>query len=254
MRILIFGGTTEGRELASMLISLGDEVTVSVATDTGEDELCHIPGIKVVRGRRDALQMAALLKDKDVCVDATHPYAVEAGCSIREAAGRTGVRCIRLLREYTGDLPEYEGCVYVDDAASAALSASDTEGNILLATGVKELPFFEKIERRRLFVRILPVAESLEKCRDAGIPARNIIAMYGPFCESLNLALIEQYDISCMVTKDGGVNGGFSEKYHAASEAGIKLIVIKRPFEEGFGIKEVINMINSLRYCTASDV
>ena len=62
------------------------------------------------------------------------------------------------------------------------------------------------------------------------------------------------FDISCMVTKDGGEKGGFPEKYHAASKAGIKLIVIKRPFEEGFGAKEVIDMINSSKNCTRHDV
>ena len=254
MKILVFGGTTEGRELTSRLAELGHEVTVSVATDTGEDELCGIADIKVVTGRRDASGMEALFHNKDLCVDATHPYAVEAGKNIREAAERTGVRCIRLLREYTGELPEYEGCTYVKDAASAVKAASGISGNILLTTGVKELPFFEGIERERLFVRILPVADSLEKCSEAGIPARNIIAMHGPFCEDLNLALIRQFDISCMVTKDGGEKGGFPEKYHAASKAGIKLIVIKRPFEEGFGAKEVIDMINSSKNCTRHDV
>ena len=254
MKILIFGGTTEGRELASKLASCGHEVTVSVATGTGEDELCGIPDIKVVTGRRDASGMEAFLHNKDLCVDATHPYAVEAGKNIREASERTGVRFIRLLREYTGDLPEYEGCTYVEDAALAAKAASGISGNILLTTGVKELPFFEGIERKRLFVRILPVWDSLEKCSEAGIAAGNIIAMHGPFCEELNLALIRQFDISCMVTKDGGVNGGFPEKFHAASKAGIRLIVIKRPFEEGFVAKEVIDMINSSENCTLRDV
>ena len=128
------------------------------------------PGYKGGHGPEGCIR-EALLHNKDLCVDATHPYAVEAGKNIREAAERTGVHCIRLLREYTGDLPEYEGCTYVEDAAMAAKAASGISGNILLTTGVKELPFFEGIERERLFVRILPVADSLEKCNEAGIPA-----------------------------------------------------------------------------------
>ncbi|MBR5375906.1 MAG: precorrin-6A reductase, partial [Lachnospiraceae bacterium] len=216
MRVLIFGGTTEGRELASELAGSGHEVTVSVATDMGADELCGIAGIKTVTGRRDASGMCALLHNKDICIDATHPYATEAGRNIREACERTGVRCLRLLRDDTEGLSsavsEYGNIICVSDAAEAAAEAAKIPGNILLTTGVKELPFFGEIERDRLFARVLPVPESLEKCREEGISARNIIAMHGPFTESLNLALIEQYGISVMVTKDGGANGGFGEK------------------------------------------
>ena len=39
MRLLIFGGTTEGRLLAEQAAVLGAEVTVSVATALGAEEL-----------------------------------------------------------------------------------------------------------------------------------------------------------------------------------------------------------------------
>ena len=39
MKLLIFGGTTEGRLLAGQAAALGAEVTVSVATPLGAEEL-----------------------------------------------------------------------------------------------------------------------------------------------------------------------------------------------------------------------
>ena len=39
MKVLIFGGTTEGRLLAGALLERGFEVTVSVATPLGAEEL-----------------------------------------------------------------------------------------------------------------------------------------------------------------------------------------------------------------------
>ena len=36
MKILLFGGTTEGREMAIELVSLGHTVTLCVATKLGE--------------------------------------------------------------------------------------------------------------------------------------------------------------------------------------------------------------------------
>lgn len=254
MRILIFGGTTEGRILASRLSGSEHEITVSVATETGAAELCDIDGITVVTGRKDEDGMAVLLDNKDVCVDATHPYAVEAGKNILKACEKCGVSHVRLLRESPGEPSGYEKAVIVSDAAEAAEEAVKISGNIMLTTGVKELPYFDAVERQRLYVRILPVHESLKKCEEAGIPVKNIIAMHGPFSTELNAALIGQFDVKCLVTKDGGVSGGFEEKFLAAKQAGIRLIVIKRPKEEGFGLEEVINMINMQKICTLRKV
>lgn len=45
MKLLIFGGTTEGRILARQASALGAEVTVSVATQVGAEELSGMDGI-----------------------------------------------------------------------------------------------------------------------------------------------------------------------------------------------------------------
>ena len=41
MKVLVFGGTTEGRLLARELSALGAQVTVSVATALGAEEQRH---------------------------------------------------------------------------------------------------------------------------------------------------------------------------------------------------------------------
>ena len=45
MKLLIFGGTTEGRILAQRAGELGAEVTVSVATELGAEELAGLDEI-----------------------------------------------------------------------------------------------------------------------------------------------------------------------------------------------------------------
>ena len=131
----------------------------------------------------------------------------------------------------------------VDSAEEAANYLARTEGNILLATGAKELPTFSGLDSTRLYPRVLPTEESLVVCKAAGIPKRNIIAMQGPFSKELNLALLRQFDIRFLVTKDGGAVGGFGEKAAAAAEAGVKLLVFRRPVEEGEDYDDI------LRYC-----
>ena len=55
-----------------------------------------------------------------------------------------------------------------------------------------------------------------------------------------NQAMMEQFHIRWLVTKDGGAAGGFDEKAAAASAAGAQLVVIRRPPEQGETASEVL--------------
>lgn len=230
MRIVIFSGTTEGRELSRKLAALGAEVTVCVATELGAEEQGVTAGVAVHTGRLDAAEMTALLQDSVLCVDATHPYATEATCNIRAAAAAAGVEYRRLLRP-AGALPA--DCVVLQSAAQAAQYLAEKHGNVLLATGAKELPAFSALASVRLYPRVLPTLAGIAACEAAGIPHRNIIAMQGPFTVAMNTALMQQYNIRYMVTKDGGAAGGFAEKVLAAAQCGVQLVVLRRPAEQG---------------------
>ena len=230
MKLVIFSGTTEGREFSRAAAALGAAVTVCVATDLGAEEQGSAPGVTVHAGRLDADEMAALLRGAALCVDATHPYATEATHNIRAAAGMAGVEYHRLLRR-ASELPA--GSVVLPGAGEAAAYLADKAGRILLTTGAKELAAFAPLGGERLYPRVLPVQSSLDGCLRAGIPHRNIIAMQGPFSEELNLALLHQFAIRWMVSKDGGATGGFPEKARAAQRAGVPMVVIARPEEQG---------------------
>ena len=77
-----------------------------------------------------------------------------------------------------------------------------------------------------------PTPESLEACRQAGIPDTHVVAGRGPFTVQENLALIQRFDIGCLVTKDSGSAGGVYEKIEAARITGCAVVVVRRP-EEG---------------------
>ena len=108
----MFSGTTEGRRFSKKLAELGVAVTVCVATPLGE-----MAGITVHAGRLQPDAMAALLAGADLCVDATHPYAVDATRNIRAAAVQAGVEYRRLLRAQS---PLPPGCAVFETAAQAA--------------------------------------------------------------------------------------------------------------------------------------
>lgn len=236
MSILIFGGTTEGRLLAQALSRRCIPCTVSVATPLGAEELEGLDGVRVLVGRRDDEAMQRLLSGFSRCVDATHPYAVEATANIARACARAHVPLRRLLRKASAP----EDWVQADSLEAAARYLSGQEGNILLTTGAKGLAAFSRLEGARLYPRVLPVADSLQACLDARIPTRNIIAMHGPFTQGLNEAILEQFSIRWLVTKDGGGAGGFAEKVRAARARNVGVIVVGRPRETGDGFEQVL--------------
>ena len=222
MRAVVFSGTTEGRVFSKQLAALGAEVLVSVATPLGAEEQGERSGITVHCGRLTPEEMTALLQGADLCVDATHPYAVEYR---------------RLLRP---ESPLPAGSMVFASAAHAAGFLARTQGNVLLATGAKELSAFAVLEPARLFPRVLPTREGIAACEGADIPHKNIIAMQGPFSYALNRALMEQFAIRFLVTKDGGAAGGFEEKARAAQDTGAQLMVIRRPAEQGETAEQIL--------------
>ena len=257
-KVIIFGGTTEGRELARILADRGALVTVSVATELGEEMLRDIsaeeePGhFRTLVGRLNVEEMQGIIREFDICYDATHPYAVEVTANLREACGKTGTRYIRVIRKEaeSSELDQGQEGVRKSDSVIVTQSAADasayllgTKGNIFLTTGSKELGDFADLPRERLYVRVLPTRDSIAACEAAGIPHRNIIAMFGPFSQRMNEAMLEQYRISYLVTKEAGRNGGFEEKLQAAKRCGVKAIVIRRPEDSGVTVEEAAAMM-----------
>ena len=235
-KILLFGGTGEGRALAEWMLAERIPCTVCVATEYGETLLP--PGVEARVGRMAQDEMAALMaRGYALAVDATHPYAVEVTENIRAAAAETGLPCLRLVRRSDGE----DGPLRAPDMAGAAALLKELPGNVLLTTGSKELHHFAVPGlAERCFPRVLPMVDSLERCLKLGFPPKNIICMQGPFSRELNVALLRQYQIKTLVTKDTGGYGGFREKAEAAREAGCALLVVERPrAEDGLTLEEI---------------
>ena len=238
-KICIFAGTTEGRKLATLLKGAA-EVTACVATEYGEILLDGIDGITVHSGRMDADEMADFFKKNrfDRIIDATHPYAQIATDNIAEAASEAGIPLMRILREKEGNIP---GAVYVSSAVEAKEYLAGRDGNILITTGAKELSDFTGLDMSHVWVRVLPVASSLEACGKAGIPVAHIIAAQGPFTTDVNIAQLNMIDARYIITKASGKNGGFEEKIKAASECNVVPVIIGQPPQiEGFTLDQAI--------------
>lgn len=230
-KVLVFAGTTEGRELAELLADSNIKCSVCVATDYAL-ELMNDKRLDVHCGRLTEEEMEVLMRDGkfDVVVDATHPYAQIVSQNVRQAADKESISLIRLRRSTES---AEEGFVSFKTHEECSAWLSFQTGNILLTTGSKDLGSYAKNEtiKNHLFVRVLPGEESIRLCTANGITGRQIIAMQGPFSAQMNECILREYSIDWMVTKISGHAGGFEEKIEAAKKAGVGICAILPPTE-----------------------
>ena len=265
---MLFAGTTEGRDLSHFMYVQGIPVSIYTATRYGAEALRDAgvaagpagTGVTINTGRLDeAAVRAEIIKNRPIAViDATHPFAEEAGRTIRRCCCDCDTPLIKVLRP---EIPMLgRGAVTrTKNVAEAAEYLSSKKGNILLTIGSRRLDIFCKAflrnngaeastdELDRLCVRILPVPDSLRICIDCGIRPRNIMAVEGPFSEDMNLSCIRHFDAAYLVTKETGYEGGMCEKLSAAEKAGIEVVTVMRPPSEGgVSVDEAKEMIAAL--------
>lgn len=240
--VLVFGGTTEARELAAWLGAReGFRAVVSSATAYGGSLVPAGPCVDSRAERLDPIGMMRLMRERpfSCVVDATHPYAFEATENVRAAAAQAGLAVLRLVREGEPAGP----WTSAGSVREAAELAAKLPGRILVTTGVKELAVYAQVIedfRERVFARVLPVEESLRAAWATGIPEAHLIAMQGPFSTQLNEAVLHEFGIATLTTKASGTRGGFWEKVEAARSCGTHLIVVSRPApEQGLSLEDV---------------
>ena len=202
--------------------------------------------IKVLRGRMDRYQMEEFIRNQGIhlVIDATHPHARLVSEEIQEACGRTGVRLERCLRA-EGEQNKARDWVEVDSIQEAVSFLSSVSGVIFATTGSKELEALCQIPdyQKRVYARVLPTSNVLKKCEKLGITGSHLIAMQGPFSTEMNTLFLRQTKAEWLLTKDSGRAGGFQEKVEAARENGTRVVVIRRPEENGISLEEAMEVL-----------
>ncbi len=244
-RILIFGGTTEGRELAEYCAENKISACVSVTTDYGAELLPKSSYIKPLIGKLEKTEMAKLISGKNfsLVIDATHPYAGLATENIRLACEETGVEYFRLIRKREAAA---EGKIF-DDMSGLIDYLNAGNKRILSTLGSKELPLLSGVNNRfeRVWLRVLPAEGIIDYCKSFGFDKNKIIIGKGPFSLEENIAHIKKSGAEILVTKESGSAGGYPEKVMAAKQLDIQLATIKRPEETGFGIYEIKEILGA---------
>lgn len=253
-RVLLFGGTREGRELAALFLQNSYELFYSCVTEYGREllecdadiegsyshKLHHLVGIK----KRD--EIVRLLQDLDIklVVDATHPYASSISLSLAHCCLSEKVALVRFNR-VLGSLENlrHPNIHRVHDHFEAVAYYKEhfSTETIFLSTGAHKLEAYAQDGLKdKVVLRILPNERSRELALAAGFLENQLICAQAPFSQELNKQHFSQYDARVLITKDGGAAAGFNEKISAALELGMDIILIAPPqnSEEQVAIQE----------------
>lgn len=250
-KVLVFGGTTEGRLIADKLNKKNRLLCVCVATEYGETFLEDVSKVRV--GRLDMFQMVDLFKEVNptLVIDATHPYATYVTKNIKEACDNTKIKYVRVNRKC--EILEDEN-IFKSNSLDEIIGWLNEQNGIIFSTlGVKEIHELRGISdfEKRVFVRVLPVESSLKACEEAGLDRSHVIDAMGPFSYEQNIEMIRDISADILITKESGKAGGFSEKIKAALDSNLKIAILTRPEEdlmtESYSIEEILDIIEEVK-------
>ena len=255
--IWIIGGTVNATDISDLLISQNFPVLVSVTTEYGRI-LAQQTGAEVISGALNQSQMSQLIVDKNITmvVDASHPFALEVSLNAIAASSECSIPYIRFERPNK----IYKEATYLSSYNEVVEYLSSKKGNILLTTGSKHIAHFKPLGADRIVARVLSTASSLAMCEEAGLNPSNIVSLSNVCSKELNYALLKEFNIKYLVTKESGAEGGINEKIEAAKVAGVEVVIIKRPpisypdrVEDYFSLMRRIKTITQTM-CTETEI
>jgi len=226
--LLILGGTGEARELArrvSLMIGKRVRVTTSLAgrraTTPNLAGEVHTGGFGGVQG------MMAYFKDNavDLVVDATHPSSPTISDHAATACGDArdgGIPRLQLVRA-EWRIPPSAQLVEVDDFMAAADYLPKFAKRVFLTTGIRGLEAFSGLKDLWFLVRLIDKPET-----QPALESYQVITGRPPYSLEDERAILAEHSIDALVAKNAG--GSATEaKIFAAAEAGVKIVLIRRP-------------------------
>ncbi|MFD5942012.1 cobalt-precorrin-6A reductase [Streptomyces griseus] len=229
VHVLVLGGTTEARRLAENLaapapgVPLRFRVTTSLAGRVAAPRLP--PGEVRVGGFGGPEGLAAWMREHgvDVLVDATHPFAATMSRNAAEAAALAHVPLLALRRPgwVAQDGDRWHSAGSLEEAAGLLPALGE---RVFLTTGRMGLAAFAGAGTDALWFLVRSVDAPRPPC-----PARmEVLLDRGPFDLDGERELLRRHRIDVLVTKDSG-GDATAPKLTAAREAGIPVVVVRRP-------------------------
>ncbi|TGG93861.1 cobalt-precorrin-6A reductase [Natronospirillum operosum] len=222
INILLLGGSSEATALARVLADRGWPATFSYAGRV--KALAPQPLPTRVGGFGGVDGLVRYLRDHQIThlIDATHPFAGQISTHAVRAAEQAGVPLLAFTRPpWTPEAGDHWQTV--PDMAAAVAALSGPPERIMLALGRLQLPLFAAQPQHHYLLRFVEEPTEL-----LPVPDYSLIIDRGPFTEESDRALLEQYRIDRVVSKNAGGEGARA-KLTAARQLGLPVLMIDRP-------------------------
>jgi precorrin-6A/cobalt-precorrin-6A reductase len=222
VRVLLLGGTTEARNLASLLTA--DPAVEVITALAGRVRTPLLPPGEVRIGGfggPDGLTDWLRAEHVDAVIDATHPFAATITANAVMATGRIGIPILVLRRP--GWHPEpADHWHWADSLTDAAARLPALGRRVFLTTGRTDIaPFTASADLWFLLRSIDPP--------DPPLPANlTVLLARGPFTVDGETTLLREHRIDVLVTKDSG-GEATAAKLHAARQLGLPVVLVRRP-------------------------
>ena len=210
-RMLVFGGTTEGRKAVEVLEEAG--TTYYYSTKTVEQDVAMRHGLRIV-GALDGEAMRAFCREHGIrlIVDAAHPFAAQLHHTVAAVSEELNIPAVRYERIYP---PRDASIIWIDDYSQIPADIR----SLLATTGVQSIGRLKYLEERgvRVVYRILNRESSIRLAHEQGA-TDDQLCFYPQTVEA-----------EAVLMKESGESGGFIEKIAEARTKGMRIIVLKRP-------------------------
>ncbi|MDX2273744.1 MAG: cobalt-precorrin-6A reductase [Cyanobacteriota bacterium] len=224
--IWLIGGTQESRAIAHLLDGAAYPWVVTVTTPTATRLYQGCKGSLWV-GCLDTQSLDKFLLQYSIqwIVDASHPFATQISQLAIQAAQHHQLPYLRFERPY---LPVNSQVEVVPDWPALLQDDYLCHRRILLTVGVKALPYFLPwLIASQFWARILP--SSLGQAMAMGFSREQLIPLRLPLTLTQEIDLWRDLAVDTVITKSSGESGGLAIKQAAATQLGVRLLVVERP-------------------------
>ncbi len=240
----VFGGTTEGKQVANWLDQ--HQLPYRYATKTNTHPVVGPYG-KQLSGALDAEGMKEffLREQIDLLVDAAHPFAIHLHETLFEVSRSLGIQVVRMEREVQHADP-HPLIHYVGDYPEAVKKLEEMGAPDLLAlSGVQSISKLQDYWRTtRTWFRILDRPESVSIAESERFPKEQLILGFPGKSINEEVTLYKRLNIGAILTKESGDSGSQSLKMEAALRAYLPIVIICRPTLPAFDL--VIHKVEEL--------
>ncbi|WP_051134203.1 cobalt-precorrin-6A reductase [Methylocystis sp. ATCC 49242] len=229
-RVLLLGGTSEGRALAGRIAADPRyEGVASLAGRTSAPMTLALPTRVGGFGGAEGLMRYLAEERVERVIDATHPFAAQISENARMACEALGIPLLVYAREPWR--PEQgDRWIEVEDNAAAARALGETPRRVFLTIGRQGAADFRAAPWHDYLLRVIepPRAEELP-------PKCEVTFARGPFTREEEIALMRERRIDLVVSKNSG--GALTHaKIEAARELGLTVVMIRPPERPGVAI------------------